>query len=517
MRNNSTAVYKTEFLDQFYAALATSDHENVQRILWDFPNFRADIDPETGETPILKVCKTDDVAMAKILLRGDDSIYADRQGNPPLNVACIYGRVEMTKFLISRDVNVNLASASSWSRLDDGKMVEIVGKTALEIAYENSNADLIRILEPLTDPQIRKKIAASEIEKLQQEREILEREKAEFVKKQAEFEARQAEFEKAEKEREERVSLQMIKVRNEKFIQDLAAMLKGGVNIFDKNKEEISVNARDRDWNTLLHHIAKRSDIQSETATIFSAIIAEAEFKAELNLRNRDGDTPLMTACRFGNFIAANILLNDSRVDFEAENKDGTAALHYLATKKTEAAFLVAARIIEKVNVDFLSKKAGLLQVNALHVACRAGNSNLAALLIEKGVDYTIKNRADESPLAIMKGCGTQEDLAKMNAAILRAACRKGDYDSAVELIKKGVSYTMEGNNGDSAVKIMKECGSPEDKEKMTAAIREVVTKNVTKKLPGFPSTSITPRTSTEENAKKLSANYEQQSFEQKK
>ncbi len=513
MRNNYTSNDRV----RFYTALAASDLDAVQTILWDFPNLRTDIDPETGETPILKVCKTDDIEMATILLRGDDSIYADLQGNPPLNVACIHNKVEMAKFLISRDVNVNLTSASSWFQLDDGRIKEIVGKTALEIAYENSNADLIRILEPLTDPRIRKRITESEMEKLLQERKILEVEKAEFAKKKAEFEAGQAEFEKDEKEREERVDRQLIKVSKEKIIQEFAAILQGGVNIFDKIKKEISVNAHDKLGNTLLHHIAKRSEIQLKTAEIFKGIIDGEEFNPKLNLTNKAAETPLITACRFGNFVAANILLDDPRVDFRAEARDGWTALHYCAANKCSKSFEVASRIIEQVDVDFLNKKAGSseinefhfsCEVNALHLSCRAGDSNLAALLIDSGAEYAENNAAHKSPETIMREWGGPEDVKKMDAAILRAVCRKGDYDSAVELIKKGVSYTMEGNNGDSAVKIMKKCGGPEDKEKMTAAIREVIAK----KIASSPSASIIPNSPTEKNVKKLSATDVQQS-----
>lgn len=58
------------------------------------------------------VCRSSfaDVGMAQIVVGSDTTLYADVQGNTPLNLTCFLGREDLVNFFVENGADVNVAN-----------------------------------------------------------------------------------------------------------------------------------------------------------------------------------------------------------------------------------------------------------------------------------------------------------------------------------------------------------------------------------------------------------------------
>jgi len=120
-----------------------------------------------------------------------------------------------------------------------------------------------------------------------------------------------------------------------------------------REERTFDCDATDRDRNTALHFAARRGD-----RAMISVLMCA---RANINVSNQKGETPLLVACRAGRFEICTLLI-EKGADAKMGNREGETPL--LA-------------------------------------ACRAGHFDMCTLLIEKGADVRAARRDGASPLSM--------------------------------------------------------------------------------------------------------------------
>jgi ankyrin repeat protein len=142
--------------------------------------------------------------------------------------------------------------------------------------------------------------------------------------------------------------------------------------------------ASDAEGNTPLHHAARSSDPG------VAALLRDAA--ADLDVRNRDGITPLGVACAGANWRLARFLLERGA---KAEVDGGTPALLPAAGGDEDDAAGVQLLLKHKARIDARDARGR----SALHEAARAGHVDILAALIDAGADVHARDAAGSTPL----------------------------------------------------------------------------------------------------------------------
>lgn len=167
----------------------------------------------------------------------------------------------------------------------------------------------------------------------------------------------------------------------EKSIGAINALIKSGVNINEKNEY----------GRTPLHLAAKgRHDTVRR--------LLEND-KIDMEAKDNDGKTPLLTAAYDGSSSAIFLLM--SRSDVRAKDKYGSTFLHALASNRKlrhELDWRPTEKLIKEKVLDVNAKESAH-QETPLHMAARRGNVNFAATLIRNGADVNARNEYGGTPL----------------------------------------------------------------------------------------------------------------------
>lgn len=194
---------------------------------------------------------------------------------------------------------------------------------------------------------------------------------------------------------------------------------------------KFNARARDTDkWeDSPLHHL--RVCKSSHCKNLAEKLIAKG---AAIDVRNKVGDTPLISACAAGNTDLVGVLLEHNAA-LNVQNKKGLTPLHEALLRGYTD---IAKQLIEK-GVDCSLKAKD--NTSALSIACQHHNTSLVPLLLEK-TTVSMRDFQSSSPLykAILK---TTPDLQKQ-LLIKALACyqtertAQGDY---LNPFKLGYSY----------------------------------------------------------------------------
>ena len=116
------------------------------------------------------------------------------------------------------------------------------------------------------------------------------------------------------------------------------------------------------------------------------------EAEANINAKNKDGNTPLHLAAREGHENVVKLLV-EAGVDIKAKDKYGNTPLHFAAREGNEN--------MAKLLVD---AKAGVNKKNSigdtpLHFAAGRGHEDVARFLVEAGADVKAKDSWGSTPL----------------------------------------------------------------------------------------------------------------------
>lgn len=176
----------------------------------------------------------------------------------------------------------------------------------------------------------------------------------------------------------------------------------------------LDVNARDRIYgNTPLHFYLT---FKGNALPLVRRLVARG---ADVNARNKAGQTPLMRAAMSGALNPDTLrFLLDRGADINARGKDGMTLLHYLARAVTidytEVARLAIARgadINAKYRIGGSTDPAA--GNTPLHAAAMSGQTGIGALLVAKGASVNEPGATHETPLTLALD-NNHTDFARM-------------------------------------------------------------------------------------------------------
>lgn len=169
---------------------------------------------------------------------------------------------------------------------------------------------------------------------------------------------------------------------------DCAKLLveKGGVDVNGKGFKGMSA----------LHH-SSRNDHQEITAMLVT------EAKAEVDVEDDAGNTPLADAGRMGNLKCFEILL-DGGADINHTNKAGTTPL--MGAVLNNRAAILDVGVVRGADLDIQDKKGD----TALHFASRCGYPLVARTLVQQGAKTDVANMAG----SCAADCAIDKELAKI-------------------------------------------------------------------------------------------------------
>ena len=147
-------------------------------------------------------------------------------------------------------------------------------------------------------------------------------------------------------------------------------------------KNQINVNARDNNGNTILHLFAENENIE-----MAKYLIEEKEM--DVNEKNKDEDTVLHIFTKRGNIEMAKYLIEEKEMDVNEKNKDGDTILRIFAKKGNVE---MAKYLIEEKGMDVNEKdKYGN---TILHLYAENGDIEMAEYLIEeKGMNVNERDK----------------------------------------------------------------------------------------------------------------------------
>jgi ankyrin repeat protein len=194
--------------------------------------------------------------------------------------------------------------------------------------------------------------------------------------------------------------------------------------------ENIDINYRDEDGNTLLHSVAYEGDLNLAQRLL-------DEFHMAVDVTNNRGETPLMTAAYSGQTGIMRLLL-DHGADADALQEDGAAALFYAI----EQGGVAAARLLVTeghANINVRVRNG----ISPLFAAATNGHSMIVALLLANHAEVDIKERRGFTPLHGASHTG--------NVAIARMLITDGH-----------ANVNVKGYNGFTPLHIAAQRGHPE-------------------------------------------------------
>lgn len=148
--------------------------------------------------------------------------------------------------------------------------------------------------------------------------------------------------------------------------------------------------------NTLLHEMVEKKDILA-----LKKLLEQKTFAFDLNVTNQVGRTPLHLAAWGGDQEILEMLIQAGAGVNLTDNLD-YSPLHFAVSQgHTEC---VKALIVSGAKVNITTPETGTKCDNTLiHQAVRLGNKKIVKYLIRAGARLDLKNRLDQTPLAIAK------------------------------------------------------------------------------------------------------------------
>ncbi|KAF5278157.1 hypothetical protein FQR65_LT15798 [Abscondita terminalis] len=178
----------------------------------------------------------------------------------------------------------------------------------------------------------------------------------------------------------------------------------------------VDVNETDNDANTALHY----ASISNNHRNVKTLIAHE---NTNLNLQNKNGDTPLHLSLEHKNFAIAHGLL-DENADVNLPNQFGETAFHYSCKHANRT-------LVEKIfpKVTYLQNNDG---ETGLHLALKKQNFDVAHALIENKADVNFVNYDDACPFLY--------------------ACKYGKIDLVEKMLPIVTNKNLRNKNGETAL-----------------------------------------------------------------
>src|SRR5262252_6969703 len=131
--------------------------------------------------------------------------------------------------------------------------------------------------------------------------------------------------------------------------------------------------------------------------------------KAEIEVRDGHGATPLLHAAAFGNFQTLKLLL-DGGADVNAHNDFGATALLWAARDPDKAQLLIE----RGANVNVQSKQG---RTPLMIASLRRGGSAIVGLMLAKGADVKVRSGRGGTALGLAASVGDPETIKLLLSA----------------------------------------------------------------------------------------------------
>ena len=177
---------------------------------------------------------------------------------------------------------------------------------------------------------------------------------------------------------------------------------------------------------------------------------------ANVNPKAGKGATALHTTARLGKSAMVQLLLKNG-AEVELKSNNGETALQKAAMNRSEEVVKV---ILKHQGLDSDAEK-WLRQAHFYNAVCE-GEETTVRLLLEKGVDMTVKNVRGEHPIHWATSCGHKEIVSlllqradidardKFEETALLLACKERDKEIVPFLLDNGADINViQGRDGD--------------------------------------------------------------------
>lgn len=409
------------------------------------PNFRFD----EGQTPLHLATYLGKTSIVEYLLQiGAKPSTKDSYGNTPLHIAVSEGRLQIAQLLINKGSDVNAKDAlgntplllvnSQKNQLDiikllinsgaDINVATAFGDTVLHNAtLKGSN---IAVLEYLIDNGAtideRNKNGNTPLAQAVANRNI------EHIVFYAENGAD-------------------IHATNIHSITPLLSSFVYGIDVTEKIITNKNITSRDSMGNTPLH-------IAIANNASFDEVMFLIDMGAEINARNRDGESALYFAVEKNNRLIGEQLLAKSADVFSSGNNNASPLLLALTLGNESQEWLLTSEVI---------KAQDSLGNTPLHIATEYNLNNAMLNILEKGGDPNVQNTNGESPIfiAVQKNNiiaieilllnGANKDLRNyLGNTILHTSVQSNAKDSAYIALKNGFDVNAQNGSGKTALHI---------------------------------------------------------------
>ena len=177
-------------------------------------------------------------------------------------------------------------------------------------------------------------------------------------------------------------------------------------------------NVVDKDGNTPLHEANR---FGGDVAAVIEILL---RFKAKVDAVNIDGNQPLHLACMNGYIRSARLLLS-SGASSGASNNDGKTPLHYVAKRVSGISELCDILLAHDADIHAADKDGN----QPLHLACMNRNIESARLLLFSGASSCSSNNIGKTPLHYASDNNDSElcDILLAHDADIHAADKDGD------------------------------------------------------------------------------------------
>jgi ankyrin repeat protein len=218
----------------------------------------------------------------------------------------------------------------------------------------------------------------------------------------------------------------------------------------------------------------------SDVAMLLSLAFAVGDDIRTFDVNEKDsrqeGNTPLLLACRSGNFEIAEMLVTAGAGVRAANYRGDTPLLAAVEVGKLELAKMLVSKGAD-VNTKGSEGNSPLL------LACRSGNFEMAEMIVSKGADVNKKDWEGNSLLLLACKSGNYEiaEMLVVAGAGVRAANRRGDTPLlaavgagnlalAEMLVSKGANVNAKGSYGNSPLLLACRSGNFEMAEMLVCA-----------------------------------------------
>jgi ankyrin repeat protein len=172
------------------------------------------------------------------------------------------------------------------------------------------------------------------------------------------------------------------------------------------------INAKEKNYGLAALHAAVYGD-HLDMVQFLLAWNGPNGQKADLEVRSRSGNTPLIEAVAYNRAAIAQFLIEQAKADVNGKNNMGQTPLHWAAANGR----LDMAKLLLNNRADL--EETTKADQTPLHAAALAGQTEIVALLLDRGAKVNVRDAHERTPLklAVERHHGPAAELLRKKGA----------------------------------------------------------------------------------------------------